>query len=106
MSVIASPEELAALAPAWLDLCRRTPGATPFQTPMWLLPWWSAFGSNDLAVIAARNDGRLEALAPLYIIRDDESDESLGVFLGTGISDHLDVLGDASLVIGAMSQLN
>ncbi|MEA2337714.1 MAG: hypothetical protein QOE82_1721, partial [Thermoanaerobaculia bacterium] len=38
--VITSIEELTALEPAWLDLLRRTPGVTPFQTPMWLLPWW------------------------------------------------------------------
>jgi CelD/BcsL family acetyltransferase involved in cellulose biosynthesis len=104
--VITNPEALETLDEEWLALCARTPGATPFQTPMWLLPWWRAFGSNDLAVIAARNESGLEALAPLYIIRDDDSDESLGVFLGTGISDHLDVLGDASLVIGEMAQLH
>jgi len=104
--VITNAESLAAIEPDWLALCHRTPGATPFQTPMWLLPWWRAFGSNDLAVIAARNGDRLEALAPLYIIRDDDSDDSLGVFLGTGISDHLDVLGDASLIIGPMANLN
>lgn len=104
--VITNPDALAALEAEWLALAVRTPGATPFQTPMWLLPWWRAFGSNDLAVIAARNENRLEALAPLYIIRDDDSDESLGVFLGTGISDHLDVLGDASLVIGEMARLH
>jgi len=104
--VITDPDALAALEAEWLDLAVRTPGATPFQTPMWLLPWWRAFGSNDLAVIAARNESGLDALAPLYIIRDDESDESLGVFLGTGISDHLDILGDASLVMGDMTQLD
>jgi CelD/BcsL family acetyltransferase involved in cellulose biosynthesis len=104
--VITDYDNLAALAPEWLELCHRTPGVTPFQTPIWLLPWWRAFGSNDLAVIAARNEGRLEALAPLYIIRDDDSDESLGVFLGTGISDHLDVLGDATLVIDDMAKLD
>src|SRR6202051_3313499 len=108
--VITDATALAALETDWLDLAHRTPGATPFQTPMWLLPWWRAFGSNDLAVIAARNGSRLEALAPLYIIRsggsDTDSDESLGVFLGTGISDHLDVLGDAALVIDEMAQLH
>jgi CelD/BcsL family acetyltransferase involved in cellulose biosynthesis len=104
--VITDATVLAALETDWLDLAHRTPGATPFQTPMWLLPWWRAFGSNDLAVIAARGENGLEALAPLYIIRDDDSDESLGVFLGTGISDHLDILGDASLVIGDMARLD
>lgn len=104
--IITSLEELNALEPAWLDLCQRTPGATPFQTPMWLLPWWRYFGSNDLAVIASRAGDTLDALAPLYIIRDDESDESLGVFLGTGTSDYLDVLGDAAAVIDDMTCLD
>jgi len=104
--LITDPNALDALEPEWLDLCRRTPAATPFQTPMWLVPWWRAFGSNDLAVIAARNDGRLDALAPLYIIRDDDSDESLGVFIGTGISDYLYVLGDASLIVDDLAGLN
>ena len=76
MTLITNAEELAAFEPQWLALCRRTPGATPFQTPMWLLPWWRHFGSNDLAVIVTP-----EAIAPLYIVRED--DESLGMFLGT-----------------------
>ena len=62
---------------------------------MWLLPWWRNFGSNDLTVIVSREGDRIDAIAPLYILRDDESDESLGMFLGTGISDYLDVIGDA-----------
>ena len=104
--VITNTGALTALEPDWLDLCRRTPGVTPFQTPMWLLPWWHAFGSNDLAVIAARSEGRLEALAPLYVIRDDDSDESLGVFLGTGISDYLDVIGDPARVMDDMAAID
>jgi CelD/BcsL family acetyltransferase involved in cellulose biosynthesis len=103
--VITDPEKLQSLAPAWLELCQKTQ-ATPFQTPMWLLPWWRNFGSNDLAVIVSRGVDGIDAIAPLYILRDDESDESLGLLLGTGISDYLDVIGDASLVIDAMSKLN
>jgi CelD/BcsL family acetyltransferase involved in cellulose biosynthesis len=97
--LITSPDALAAFEPEWLALCRRTPGTTPFQTPMWLLPWWRHFGSNDLAAIATP-----EALAPLYIVRED--DESLGMFLGTGNSDYLDVVGDAAAVIDEMAQLD
>jgi CelD/BcsL family acetyltransferase involved in cellulose biosynthesis len=105
IEVITDPEELDSLAPAWVDLCRKKP-VTPFQTPMWLLPWWRNFGSNDLSVIVSRNGDAIDAIAPLYILRDDESDESLGMFVGTGISDYLDVIGDASLVIDEMSRLN
>jgi CelD/BcsL family acetyltransferase involved in cellulose biosynthesis len=104
--VITDVSALTALEAEWIELCHLTPGVTPFQTPLWLLPWWRAFGSDNLAVIAARSDGRLKALAPLYVIRDDESDESLGVFLGTGISDYLDVIGDATLVMDEMCRID
>jgi CelD/BcsL family acetyltransferase involved in cellulose biosynthesis len=103
--VITEIEKLEALETDWLELCRRN-NVTPFQTPMWLLPWWRNFGSNDLAVIVSRSGEEVDAIAPLYILRDDDSDESLGMFLGTGISDYLDVIGDASLVIGEMAKLN
>src|SRR3954451_4156155 len=103
--VITEIEKLESLAPAWLELCRKE-NVTPFQTPMWLLPWWRNFGSNDLSVIVSREGDRIDAIAPLYILRDDDSDESLGLFLGTGISDYLDVIGDASLILEDMSKLN
>jgi len=94
--VIDNFDELHALREEWLELWRRSPNATPFQSPMWLLPWWRHFGSNELHAIALRDGGRLAALAPLYILRDDS--ESLGMFLGTGISDYLDVLGEESFI--------
>ena len=103
--VITDPEKLEALAPDWLELCRKNQ-VTPFQTPMWLVPWWRNFGSNDLTVIVSREAGHVNAIAPLYIVRDDDSDESLGLFLGTGISDYLDIIGDASLLIDDISKLN
>jgi CelD/BcsL family acetyltransferase involved in cellulose biosynthesis len=102
--VITETDALTALEAQWLDLCQRTPDATPFQTPMWLLPWWRAFGSDDLAVIAARDETGLRSLAPLYVVRDD--DESLGLFIGTGISDYLDILGDATLVMPELAGID
>jgi CelD/BcsL family acetyltransferase involved in cellulose biosynthesis len=105
IEVITDPEKLEALSSDWLTLCQKKP-VTPFQTPMWLLPWWRNFGSNDLTVIVSRSGHEIDAIAPLYILRDDESDESLGLFLGTGISDYLDVIGDAPLVVDEMSKLN
>jgi CelD/BcsL family acetyltransferase involved in cellulose biosynthesis len=104
--VIDNIDALAALAPEWLDLWRRSANATPFQSPMWLLPWWRHFGSNELYAIELREDGKLAALAPLYILRD--GDESLGMFLGTGISDYLDIVGEQSFmehIAGADCQL-
>jgi CelD/BcsL family acetyltransferase involved in cellulose biosynthesis len=90
ISLVKDVDALSALAPEWMELWRGAPDTTPFQSPMWLLPWWRHFGSNELHVITVRDRGRLEALAPLYIIRED--DESLGLLLGTGISDYLDVV--------------
>jgi len=96
VEVIRDIAKLEALAPEWLELWRRSPNATPFQSPMWLLPWWRHFGSNELYAIAVRSGEKLAALVPLYILREDS--ESLGLFLGTGISDYLDAIGDASFV--------
>ena len=91
--LVSTPEELEQLKAEWLALWRRSPAATPFQSPMWLLPWWRIFGSDELATIIARDaGGTLTALLPLYIVRDD--DESLGMFLGTGNSDYLDYVGN------------
>jgi len=105
IDILDTPGALAAIEPEWLELWLRDPRATPFQSPMWLLPWWRHFGSDDLCAIAVRDAGRLEALAPLYIVRD--GDESLGLFLGTGISDYLDTLGDnAGALMHALAGLD
>ena len=96
--VIRTLDELQRLEPEWDALWRRAPGATPFQSPHWLLPWQRELGGEELYTVTVRDGEELVALAPLYIVRDDESDESLGMFLGTGISDYLDALtaGDGS----------
>src|ERR1044072_2600351 len=87
MQLVTSIEALEALAPQWDALWRRAPGATPFQSPHWLLPWWSHFANGgELAVVMSD-----DALAPLYVLRDGA--ESLGMFLGTGVSDYLDFIG-------------
>lgn len=91
VETITSSDALAALEPAWTDLWRRDPNATPFQSPAWLLPWWQHFGAEEPLAIAVRNeDGSLDSLAPLYVLRDE--DESLGMLIGTGMTDYLDLL--------------
>jgi CelD/BcsL family acetyltransferase involved in cellulose biosynthesis len=94
VETIITIERLEAIAAPWLELHQRTTGATPFQSPHWLLPWWRAFGSDSPFVIASWSGDRLDALLPLYILRDDDTNESLGMLLGTGVSDYLDILGD------------
>src|SRR4051794_35890653 len=41
--VIRRYDELAALEPAWWALWRRSPAATPFESPAWLMAWWRHF---------------------------------------------------------------
>ena len=45
---------LEALRPDWTKLWLRSPAATPFQSPAWLIPWWRHFGNDELLVLAAR----------------------------------------------------
>src|SRR2546426_1284130 len=101
VEILTTVDALEKTEPEWLELWRRVREATPFQSPMWLLPWWRAFGSHELRVIALRDHGHLEAIAPLYVLRED--DESLGMFLGSGNSDYLDIVTarDASSTIVA-----
>ena len=91
IEIINDAAAMESLAEEWGELWRRAPGASPFQSPHWLLPWWKRFGSDTPFVVVDRN-ARLDALAPLYILRDDDSGESLGMLLGTGVTDYLDIL--------------
>lgn len=104
-TIITQSEELDALAPEWRALWQRSAGVTPFQSPQWLLPWLEHFGAGgELATVVTRDGESLAGVAPLYVLRDD--DESLGLLLGTGISDYLDVLGDAAPVLEALREVD
>ena len=92
--IIESSEALAALAPEWWDLWRRTSTPLPFLTPAWLLPWWRHFAPGRLFTLAARQHGRLVALAPAYIETGPLGRRILP--LGISLSDHLDILVDAA----------
>jgi CelD/BcsL family acetyltransferase involved in cellulose biosynthesis len=94
--IISSLEGLLAIRKEWEELWDRCPGATPFQLPGWLIPWCRYFcGENEILTIALRKEERLAALAPLLIEPSfGEEKERRLVFMGTGISDYLDVLAD------------
>jgi CelD/BcsL family acetyltransferase involved in cellulose biosynthesis len=105
MDLITSLDDLTALAPEWDALWRRSSSATPFQSPQWLLPWFKHFGSGgELTCVIARDGESLSMLAPLYVLRDDE--ESLGMLLGTGISDYGDILGGGTPVLEALRDVD
>ena len=44
--VISDARDLEELRVQWLELWRRCPHATPFQSPDWLLPWWRNLGAG------------------------------------------------------------
>jgi CelD/BcsL family acetyltransferase involved in cellulose biosynthesis len=86
--------EPAALAAEWEALWRRVPGASPFQSPAWLLPWWEVFGTGRPVVACLCDDAGLRGLLPLYVLRE-ETRKLLPV--GVGLSDYCDALLDPSL---------
>lgn len=92
--LISRTGDLVRLLPEWWALWSRTPGATPFQSPAWLLPWWKIFHPGTLMTVAVRRDGRLVGLAPFYL--EDGFYGRRLLPLGIGITDYLDVLIDGA----------
>jgi len=80
------------LVPEWWDLWHRCKAATPFQSPVWLVPWWRTFTPGTLFAITIRQAKRLVGLAPLFL--EETSIVRRILPLGIGISDYLDVLLD------------
>jgi CelD/BcsL family acetyltransferase involved in cellulose biosynthesis len=91
-AIIREAAAFAALAPAWGDLWRRAPTATPFQSPAWLIPWWRAFAPGKLFTVAVARADRLVGLAPFYI--EDGAYGRRLLPVGISLSDYLDVLVD------------
>lgn len=85
-------DALESFAGEWQDLERRCRRATPFQSPQWLTPWWTYFAHGDLRVVGVRRGETLCALVPLVIEPGNEG--SRVTLLGTGNTDHLDLLVD------------
>ena len=86
---------LEALASEWWELWRRSPAATPFQSPAWLVSWWQVFGPGRLCTVAISEAGRLVALAPVYL--EDGAFGRRLLPIGIGITDYLDVLLDPAM---------
>src|SRR5438552_3499906 len=100
---LTSFEQLQSIEPAWMDLWKRDPSATPFQSPQWVLPWIRHFGAGEILTVAVRENGRLDAIAPFFILRDDhDPSESLGMLLGSGNSDYVDMLRSPDAPIDAV----
>lgn len=103
---VTEASRLEALAPEWLPLWRRCPEATPFQSPMWLLPWWRAFGQGALHVLALRLAGQLVGLAPFYVYPEPYTGVRKLLLLGSGNSDYLDVVLEPGIEARAMTMIH
>src|SRR5829696_8432759 len=92
VEVLKSDREFAALEEEWEELLQQAPLATPFQSWAWLYSWWEYYGKDyELQLITARNsDGLLVGILPLMLHRRLSCSRLL--FLGTGLTDQLDML--------------
>ena len=90
--VLRSAGEFAALEEEWEDLYQDSAQATPFQSWAWLYSWWESYGEDyELRLVTVR-DGRglLVGVAPLML--EYKRGFSTLLFVGTGLTDYLDVL--------------
>lgn len=83
-------EDLAKISEEWEDICDHCSRITPFQYPQWLIPWWEIFGNDQLRLITLREDGKLVGLGCFFIYKDAGKMRRC-CFVGSGISDYLDI---------------
>ena len=96
VSIAASAEEFAALAPEWNRLHDEADAASVFSSWMWLYEWWRSYGAGRaLRLLVARRAGAMLGVLPLYF----DAATALGVgvrvlrLVGTGGDTHPDDLG-------------
>src|SRR5215216_274124 len=91
-TVLEDTKEFAALEEEWEDLYHNSSLATPFQSWAWLYSWWEFYGEGyELCLVTMRCKGLLVGIIPLMLQRLWGCLERL-LFIGTGITDHLDML--------------
>ncbi len=96
--LVSTNEELESLGLDWADLWERTPTATPFQSPYWLLPWWRQFGTGLPRVAISRIGALLTGILPLYILPEERK----LLPIGAGLTDYFDVLGEPAGLLGSV----
>jgi CelD/BcsL family acetyltransferase involved in cellulose biosynthesis len=89
--VVADAEDFAALQGEWEELYGNSSLATPLQSWAWLRSWWEFYGEGyELRLVTKREGSLLVGLVPVMLERRAGVGRLL--FLGTGLTDHLDVL--------------
>lgn len=88
-AIIADSEGLRELEEEWRDLYHDAPLATPYQSWAWLYSWWEHYGEGyELRLVTIRVDDLLVGVLPLML----ERGTGRLLFLGSGITNHLDVV--------------
>ncbi|MCC6441942.1 MAG: GNAT family N-acetyltransferase [Armatimonadetes bacterium] len=91
--ILTRPDQLSGLAAEWDDLAARSLSASIFQTWEWADAWWRHFGrGRRLLLLIFREEGRLAGLAPFSVKRHLNLPLRKLEFLGTGLTDTLDIL--------------
>ncbi len=89
--------ELEPLAGEWNGLLTESSTHVPFLRYEYLQSWWETRGGGEwpdshLAVVVAREDGKLAGVAPLFSAKNREGEPALLLLGSIEISDYLDVI--------------
>ena len=88
-----------ALQDVWNELIEQCDRATIFQSWEWNEAWWRHLGGDKrLHLLQVRDHGRLVGLAPFCISRYPGTPLRRLMFVGTGVSDYLDVLSPTNRI--------
>ena len=92
ISIVENAQAFATLEQEWNDLYHDSLLVTPFQSWAWLYSWWQSYGKRyKLQLIMVRNgQGLLIGILPLML--EHRRGIRRLLFVGTGLSDYLDVL--------------
>lgn len=106
---ITTQAEFLSVREDWEELLARAPAANIFLTFDWLHTWWRHYGgAAQLCILAAYEGRALVGLAPLMIREHQLAGIPVyrhAAFLGTGVSDRLDLLlmaGQEQTILQAM----
>jgi CelD/BcsL family acetyltransferase involved in cellulose biosynthesis len=93
--------QLHALQTDWDALVERAPTATVYQTWEWNDAWWQAFRARKKLRLLLVHDGSdLVGIAPMYVSRHLGTPLLRLAFLGTGVSDYLDLIAAPERAVG------
>lgn len=105
LKIFTDDSGFAALRQEWNALLARSRFNNLFLTWEWQTTWWRCLGVGDLYLLAWYDDDRLVAIAPLYLIQEDDGLRCFHLVGCIEVSDYLDLIietGYEDLVYGAL----